>query len=54
LFANDQNPLLIAQEKTSEYIINNNLFLQVIIILLVVLIFGYGAKLLYNKKFEED
>ncbi len=51
--ANDNNYLLI-RELASDLIRSNNGLLKGIIVLLVILIFGYSAKLFYEKKFGKE
>ena len=48
------NKYLLIKELSSEFLKNNNSLLQGIIILLVILIFGYSAKLFYEKKFGKE
>lgn len=50
----ESNGLVLAKEQTSQIFFSNNLFLQGIIVILVVLIFGYAARLLYNRKIEKE
>jgi TM2 domain-containing membrane protein YozV len=47
------NEMFLAQISI-DFVRNNNLILQGIIIFLVILIFGYSAKLLYEKRFDKE
>jgi uncharacterized membrane protein YdcZ (DUF606 family) len=49
----DSNYLLI-REMASNMINSNNGLFQGIIVLLVIIIFGYSAKLFYEKKFGKE